>query len=52
MWYNFFGNVTMTNDPAMDADGTPGSGSLLVSLPFDTGGGQQVFYGSFDDQYQ
>jgi hypothetical protein len=51
-WYNFFGNVSMTNDPTMDADGNPASGSLMVSIPFTPAGNGQVFYGSFDDQFQ
>jgi hypothetical protein len=50
-WFDIYNNVIMTNDPSMDAGGDPTSGSLKVALPFSTGGDQQLFFGSFDDQY-
>jgi hypothetical protein len=50
-WYSILGNVTMTFDPTMDAGNNPASGSVLVQIPFTTTGNQQLFVGSFDDQY-
>lgn len=56
-WYGAFGNVNMTNDPTMDAQGLTTSGSLMVSIPFNVNNpliptnNQQTFFGSFDDQY-
>src|SRR6202012_3530922 len=50
-WYSIYGNVDMTNDPSMDAGGDPTSGSLKVYIPFGPSGNQQLWFGSFDDQY-
>ncbi|HEX3720117.1 MAG TPA: hypothetical protein VH595_19380 [Verrucomicrobiae bacterium] len=57
-WYGIItnaagqGNVPMTNDVTMDAEGqTNTSGSLSISLPFSTTGNQAVFFGTFDNAY-
>ena len=51
-WYGVVGNnAKMTNDPSMDAQGDPNSGSLLVYLPFGPSGDQGVFFGTIDNQY-
>ena len=50
-WYSVLGNVAMTNDPTMDAGGDPTSGSLQVYIPFGASGNQQLFFGSFDNEY-
>ena len=50
-WYGLnFNNTPMTNDPSMDAQGDPNSGSLKVYLPFGSAGDQGVFFGTFDNQ--
>jgi hypothetical protein len=50
-WYGLgYNNTLMTNDPTMDAQGkTNTSGSLLVYSPFGASGGQDVFFGTFDN---
>jgi len=51
-WYGLnYTNILMTNDPTMDAQGNPNSGSLKVYLPFGNAGDQGVFFGTFDNQY-
>ena len=50
-WYSIFGNTTMTWDETTDAGNNTSSGSLLVSIPFTPGGNQQLFVGSFDDNW-
>src|SRR5579859_727499 len=47
-WYGLnYNNTLMTNDPSMDAQGNPNSGSLMVYLPFGNTSDQGVFFGTF-----
>jgi hypothetical protein len=51
-WYsNPGGNKGVTNDVTMDAGNDPSSGSLLIVSPFTTGD-QNLFFGTFGNQYQ
>jgi hypothetical protein len=52
-WYSApGGNTPMTNDVTTpDPLGGPDAGSLQVFTPFGTGGNQNLFFGTFDNQY-
>jgi hypothetical protein len=52
-WYSApGGNLAVTNDVTTpDTLGGPGAGSLLIDSPFGTGGNQNLFFGTFDNQY-
>ncbi len=51
-WYGLgYSSTPMTNDPTMDAQGDPNSGSLMVYLPFGSSGDQGVFFGTVNNQY-
>lgn len=51
-WYNVpGGNLAITNDITMDSHNNPASGSLLIDSPFGTDGTQNIFFGTFDNQW-
>jgi len=52
-WFNTpGGNLPITNDvTTVDPNAGPGTGSLEVYTPFTAAGTQNVFFGTFDNQY-
>ncbi|HET7624667.1 MAG TPA: hypothetical protein VFM25_05320, partial [Verrucomicrobiae bacterium] len=52
-WYNLPGNNTpITNDvTTLDPNAGPTAGSLRIDTPFDGTGNQDVFFGTFGNQY-